>query len=329
MHHLPFALAAAGLAAATIAAPAPAVDETKPSPPCGQQLPDKAGDAPQANLDFTGGFFKHDAEKKSTTINLVVKELDKTIPEGNTFVSWNLYWTGPDAKERFVRGVVDFSGVESYEFGTVEDGGSVTVSRAGGVMPGRFFDGKDGIVQLEIPENFDGKPGTALASPNAITYTGAPGAAAAPTPTRGPLTQIDTSTGKTYTVGACPAAPGSGPGAPPSTPAPAPAPTTAPPTGAAPADQKLPVKVLTKKARRGKRVTIKLSSTEKLTKLSAQLVKGRMRPVGTGALARLSGKGKLELKLKGRPAKGAYRLDMAGTDAKGVRRFGSYRVTLR
>ena len=319
MRRLPIAIAAAGLAAAALATPAPAVDETKPVAACGQHLPDKAGDVQQANLDFTGGFFKHESGKP-TTINLVVKELDKTIPEGNTFVSWNLYWTGPDDVNRFVRAVTDFSGVMSYEFGTVEDGGAVTVSRAGGIMPGAFFEGKDGIVQLDIPDNFDGKAGTVLTAPNTITYTGAPGAAAAPTPTRGPLTQIDTSSGKTYTVGTCAAAPAPAPSEP--------APTTPPPSGAAPADQALPVKVLTKKARRGKRVTVKLSSSEPLTKLSAQLVKGK-KVIGKGALAKLSGRGALKLKLKGRPKKGAYRLDLAGTDSSGVRRFTSAKLSLR
>lgn len=316
MRRLPLVLAAAGLAAAA-AVPATA-QSGKPAPSCGHQLPDKAGDVQQANMDFTGGFFQR---TDVTTINLVVKNLDKTIPEGNTFVSWNLYWTGGDDVNRFVRAVTDFSGVVSYEFGTVEDGGSVTVSRAGGIMPGAMFEGPDGVVQLEIPENFDGKAGSVLKGPNAITYTGAPGAAAAPTPTRGPLTQLDTSTGKNYTIGQpCSTAPTP----PPTVPGP---PPSSPPTAAAPADQKLPVKVLTRRAKAGKRVAVKLRSSEPLTKLSAQLVRGR-KAVGKGSLARLSGKGTLKLKLRG-AKRGSYRLDLAGTDSKGVRRFGSAKLTLR
>jgi len=320
MRRIPVVLAVAA-ASAAVAAPAPAIDEQKPTAPCGQQLPDRAGDVPNANLDLTGGFFKHEPAKAgdATTINLVLKELDKTIPDGSTFVSWNLYWTGGDDVERFVRAVTDFSGVLSYEFGQVENAGVVTVSRALGVMPGAFFEGKDGVVQLVIPQDHDGKAGTTLKGPNAITYTGSPGIAAAPTPTRGPLTAVDTSVGKPYTIGPCTAPPAAPSEEPPATP---------PPSGDAPADQGLPVKVLTKKARAKKgRLAIKLQSSEPLTQVAGQLVKGR-KVLGKGTLAKLDGKGTLKLRVK-KARKGTYRLDLAGSDAEGRRRFGSVKLKLR
>jgi hypothetical protein len=93
----------------------------------------------------------------------------------------------------------------------------------------------------------------------------------------------------------------------------------------------LPVKVVTKKAKRlrkGKKLAIKLTSREKITKLAAQLRKGSM-VVGKGKLAQLSRRGTLRLKLTKTLRRGKYTLDLAGNDAHGAHRLTQAVIRVR
>ena len=59
-----------------------------------------------------------------------------------------------------------------------------------------------------------------------------------------------------------------------------------------------------------------ISSTSRVTKIKAVLKKGTKK-VGTGALAKLEGKGTLRLKAAKKLKKGAYVLKLSGTNADG------------
>ncbi|MFP5372788.1 MAG: hypothetical protein ACLGI3_18865, partial [Actinomycetes bacterium] len=285
MRRLPFLAAAAAIASAVAVSPATAVDEKKPDVACfGTFFKDKAGDTARGNpspaaqgqpagdnLDLTEGFFKYDAAKDENTVNIRVKDLNKEVPQGATSVQWQFEYTGKDGVTAFVRAHTDFSGLVTYDYGGQEDGGVTTVNVRQGGTTGAFFEGPDGIVQIVLPKEKEPK-GTTLKGFTIYGYETVqviPGAA--PTPIKGgQLYPADTASGgkATFTTGAaCPAAP-------PAAPAPADAPPSAGPPAQS-AEGPLPVKVLTKSAKRGKKVALKLKSSEPLTKLAAQLVKGK------------------------------------------------------
>ena len=333
------ALAALAAGAAITVPSASAVDETKPSVACyGQYFVDKKGDqasaAPGAqpggrdNLDYTGGFFKFDAAKgdEASTLNLQIADLSKTIPAGATALSWYAA-TGQADGDQWLRALTDFTGVVSFEYGHFTIVGPQTQSLRDGATQGAFFEGPDGVIQIVLPKDGLGKPGTALKAMNIIGYEARqvlPGAS--PTPAKGGLLyEVDTAAGKgVHTVGSpCPSSSPATPAA--ETPS---GPVTAPPAAGG---KDLPVTVSTKSAKAKsarKGLKVKLSSTEPLTAVGAQLVKGN-KVFGTGKLAKLDGKATLKLKIKGKPKKGTYRLDLVGTDASGARRFKAAAIKLR
>ena len=325
--------AAVAIGALAAASTAGAVDDTKPSESCwGKYFTDKAGDNVRAhpafdgepgteNLDLIDGFFKYDEAKKETTVNIRVKNLTKDVPEGSTNVQWQAEWTASQGVLTWVRASTDFSGVVTYDWGGQEPTPATTFNVRQGGTEGALFEGPDGIVQIVIPADVE-PPGTTLKGVATHAYEpvqAVPGAA--PTPVKGgQLYEQDTAGGKgSFTIGApCPA-----------TPPPAPAPSDAKPgpTVVQTSEGPLPVKVLTKKVKRAKKITLKLRSTEAITNVAAQLVKGR-RVVGKGSLAKLDGDGKIKLKAK-KLKKGSYRLDLAGTDGKGARRFTAAKLKVR
>ena len=325
--------AVAAVVALAAASTAGAVDETKPPVACyGLAFADKKGDhastapgaqpGPRDNLDLLGGFYKYDPAKaaEATTFNMQISNLSKEIPAGATAISWYIGY-GNATGDYWLRALTDFSGIVSYETGHFEVVGPQTQSVRDGSTQGAFFEGADGLIQIVYPADGPGKPGTALKNATVTAYEARqalPGAA--PTPAKGGLLyKVDDATTKGgHTVGsACPAsqpaapAPGTGTGGPLTQPL---------NSGGGP----LPVKVLTKKVKRAKKITLKLRSSEALTKVAAQLVKGK-KVVAKGSLAKLNGNGKLKLKAK-KLKKGTYRLDLAGTDGSGARRFAAAKL---
>ena len=322
--------AAAALVAVAVAPTAGAVDETKPSESCyGKYFTDKAGDNKRGhpgfegedgteNLDLIDGFFQ--TKGAETTVNIHVKNLTKDVPEGSTSVQWQTEWTGSAGALTWVRAVTDFSGVVTYDYGGQEPTPATTFNVRQGGTEGAFFEGPDGIVQIVIPADVE-PPGTTLKGITTHAYEpvqAVPGAA--PTPVKGgQLYEQDIATGKSFTIGSpCPLLKPADP--PPSTAVPA---QTVVQTSEGP----LPVKVVTRKTKRAKKLTIKLKSTEPVTNIAAQLVKGK-KVVGKGKLAKLDGAGKLKLKAS-KLKKGTYRLDLAGTDSKGARRFTAANLKVR
>jgi hypothetical protein len=336
--------ALAALAAAAILAggssPAGAQSAAKPAAGCaGNAFVDSRGDGvgqieATANLDILSGFFLYDAAKgdKGTTANIVIDNLDETVPPGATGIVWSMVWEY-GGTNRFVRALIDFSGGPYYEYGTYLDPGPSVenplplgrFSREGNTE-GAMIPGKDGVVSLVVPAAVGGKPGEQLTKPYAQASESVqllPGSVAAPT--RGLSTAQDSApneaperTGTAFQVAPCPAE--TAPGVSPTTN------VSAPTSSAA-----LPVKVLTKRkkgVKKGKTLPVKLRASEQVTKLVAQLRKGKS-VYGKGKLARLSGNGTLKVKISKKLKKGSYTLDLAGSDASGAHRLTAAKITIR
>jgi hypothetical protein len=325
-------VAAAIVAGAMIIAPAGAQSADAPAPGCfGLLFKDKAGDAVSAgpgaaqagnpspeNLDLTEGWVNVDGT--GSAINMRVKNLTKDVPNGATAIVWQANYVGKAGTAAWVRAITDFSGIISYDYGGVQDTPAIPFNVRSGGTTGNFLEGENGVVTVYFPEAVEPK-GTQLKSFNIVTEEAVqalPGAA--PTPVKGgSLYEDDNASGgkNTFTIGgACPAAVPAAPATTTGTPA-----TPGQPV-AQTQDGPLPVKVTTtkfkaKKVKKG--MSLKLSSTEPITQLAAQIKKGK-KVLGKGTLAKLDGKGTLKLKAKGLK-KGTYVLDLAGTDAKGARRF--------
>jgi hypothetical protein len=337
----------AAAAAALGTTSAGAVDETKPSVSCyGLAFTDKKGDmastAPGAqpggreNLDLLGAFYKYDAAKaeEATTINLLIANLTKDIPDGSTAVSWYVSY-GSAAGDPWLRALTDFTGIVSYETGHYEIVGPQTQSVRDGGTTGAFFEGADGVIQIVYPADGPGKPGTVLKPATVTAYEARqvlPGAS--PTPAKGGLLyEVDSGVTKgTHTVGSpCPA--GGTPAAPP----PSTTPTTAPgsPTATQPLNTGgsaagLPAKLVTTKvkAKQAKKsLKLKVSSTEALTQFGLQVRKGK-KVFGKIAGKKVNGSATFKLKVS-KLKKGTYTVDLAGTDAKGARRFAVAKLTVR
>jgi methionine-rich copper-binding protein CopC len=105
-------------------------------------------------------------------------------------------------------------------------------------------------------------------------------------------------------------------------------PCAGPATGSTPP---LAVTLTTKSASRKKAkksVALKLTASEPVTGLAATLVKGT-KTYAKGKLAQLEGAGTLKLKIKRKLAKGAYTLDLEGTDAAGQLRRATFRFKVK
>ena len=335
---------AAALSLALIPGPAPAADDAKPAS-CGDQLAfkDPAGDrgTTDGNVQGAGlpttdsseilrGFLRYDPSKgpDALTFNTVIKDLKLEVPTGATSLAWVSYYRTPDDTLHFVRAILDFTGAVVYEFGnfTPNPAGVVLsgLSLYEGTTNGKMFEGKEGIVQLVIP-GAHAPAGTKLTNLYSTTTQGR----TLPNPfppqaTRGLSVIVDTAPDDapetapgTYTVGPCTEAPTT------TTPA-----GTAgqPTTGAA-----LPVTLVTKSAKAAKKksksktLSLKLKSTEAITKIGAQLLKGK-KVVGTGKLASLNGTGTLKLKLKSKLKKGSYTLNLVGNRASGERATAAFKL---
>ena len=83
------------------AAPATALDDAKPAYSCGLLIKDSDKDASEPNaapgaethhdnLEIKSVFLKHEPAKgaEATTVNIVVKDLNTTLPTGNTAINW-------------------------------------------------------------------------------------------------------------------------------------------------------------------------------------------------------------------------------------------------
>jgi hypothetical protein len=307
---------AAAILAGTVAASALALDDAKPAPDChGVLVEDGKSDGADGfavsfrssdSAEILRTFFKYDPSKgaEATTLNMVVKNLELSVPSGATGLIWDFKFLTGDGATHFVRAVLDYTGGSTFEYGTLDE----TISTfpryvPEGDTPGKFFEGPEGVIQLVVPTDW-AKPGAtvkSLVGEVQLTFQMVPSAIR--TPTRGVGYIYDDTAGKSIAIGECTPEQVAGGGV----------------LGGA--TRSLPVKVSTtattaKKAKKSKSLSLKLKSTEKITALTAKLLKGKT-TYGKGKLAEINGTAKLKLKLSKKLKKGSYRINLAGSDTAG------------
>jgi hypothetical protein len=321
--------------------PAGAVDAAKPSSCTGAPFAtDPANDgivnggitgteAPAPpNMEITAFFFNYGPDKTGKpvlTANLQVKNLDKTVPDPylvNGGIYYYFHWAS-GGESRFVKAANDGTDI-TYGYGTVDSNGIYTTD---GETTGNFFEGPDGIVQIDVPEALNGKPGEKLEKVIAVvdTIEGSDdffgfnnhGDTAGSGDDDGDV--VEPNGLLDYTVTPCPAG-----AAPPSgTPGPTPTPgggTTSPPASSGP--ESLPLKVPSslgsaKRAKKKKGVlAFRATASEPITKLTFRLTpQGKASPVlGKASVASLKkGTSTIKLKVSKRLKKGIYALTVQGT----------------
>jgi methionine-rich copper-binding protein CopC len=293
------------LFALALGGPALALDDTKPTPTCaGVDFTDPAGDAAidpvgiglgaipaPDNMDITGGFFKYDADASGTaslTANIEVANLTKDVPAGATGSRWYFFWTS-GSQVYFVTAGVDATGAETYTYGH-----QAQILQTDGTTTGKLFPGEKGILQIKVPQGATGAgDGKKLLSPYASSRAEFNLVAVAYIPTADDAP--DSQAGKAYTVAQC--------------------------GGTATASSALPITLLTSsakasKAKKGKSLSFKLTSTDQVTDIKGTLKKGKT-SYGSGKLAILAGNGTLKVKLKKALKKGTYKLNLTGTTSDG------------
>jgi hypothetical protein len=147
---------------------APAAHAAAPAPCNGKFLiADKAGDqqyqqqgnqvfAAPANADVIGVFFRVDDGK--VTANLAISDLTKTLPPDFEAIRYRAYATVGD-QIRYFQALLTADGVK-YSYGHQPDG--APSYSEDGETTGTFFEGKNGVVQIVLPADAGGKPGTKL-----------------------------------------------------------------------------------------------------------------------------------------------------------------------
>jgi hypothetical protein len=307
-----------GAGAQSGAKPTPCTGEMLITDPAGdQEVAPLIGDnhAAPPNQDITGVFLNY--KDGHLTANIQIKNLTKDLPDqmdsqGGAY--WYLWYTDGDTR-RFVKAVDADGSTVTYAYGEVDPLG------AGAYLPdgdttGEFFEGPDGIVQIEIPADAGAVAGSKLTgivatADDIIGLNDVIGLNSSVDFAPDDGTSIDASSPSVdYTVTACPAAPPSG------------GTTTTPPAGGSttPTTTELPLKVTkvldgAKKAKKKKALRLSVSTTDTITDLSLSL-KGKS---GTGKtyagtkVASLSGTATLKLKLKAKLKAGSYSLVAKGT----------------
>jgi hypothetical protein len=287
----------------------------KPAPGCGGiAAEDPAGDVASGgdNYDVKAMYFTFDGVRAN--VHLQIADLDKAISKPGASARWIVIYRVGDAFY-YVRMLGNGTDVD-YRYGTYDP----TLDDYTGVadVKGALVEGKDGVITMEIAKASGVKPGAKIVESYVkVTETAETGEPAnqvvyAPESDRAP----DSGSAKEYTFATCPGSGGGGGGGGGTTPSPAPAPApTSPPPSSEPAQ--LGIKASAKagsarKASKRKRVTLKLTSSQRVTGLKAELLKGN-RVLGTASMAQIEGRAKVTVKVKGRLAKGTYGLRLTGT----------------
>jgi hypothetical protein len=351
---------AALLALCAATAPAGAVDAAKPAPCTGMFATDAAGDAitpggisgtegeGQPNMDLTGFFFNYRADKDGKTVltaNMVLKNLDKTVPDPYVVsggINYYFHWSS-GGESRFVKAENPSGDTITYGYGTVNEEGVYTTD---GETTGAFFDGPDGVVQIDVPAEWNGKPGEKLEKVLAVVDTiegqddffgfnnhadSAGHAAEEDASVTTPNGQSD------YTVTVCPAgaAPPAGGETPPPSGGTTPPPsgggsTPAPAAAAGPLELKVP-KTLgsAKKAKKKKSLVFKVTAREAIANLKIALKPAKGPAVAQATIKSLkAGTSKIKLKASKKLKKGKY-LFAAQVEVNGQVRSMSVRVAVK
>jgi hypothetical protein len=316
-------LAVVMLAATLISWPASradAVDSSKPTPcteeplitdKVGDQISDltglgtETGEGP-ANMDIKSVFLNYRAGadgKKVVTANIQIADLNKELPsplDTQGGIYYYVHYTSGGV-ERFVKAVNADGATITYHYGffDAESVPTFIVYNTEGETKGAFFEGADGVVQIDIPESTGAKEGATLSGVYADVdyikgvddfYGINSHADVAP----------DSGTGTSYEVVDCAAAAAAEGG------------------GTATAVTLTVPKTLgsARSANRRRTLPVKVRSSESVSNLTAQLRSGktaRGRLVGKGSMKTLDGSGTLRLKLSRKVKKGTYTLVVKGT----------------
>src|SRR3712207_5452469 len=174
-------LSLAAIIAGAIAAPAHAVDAVTPAPCNGVLLEDPAGDQTMSpdgifgtgagstkapdNADVTNVFFNYRPGKDGKpvlTANIQVTKLDKTIPSkqySSGGLAWYAYYVHK-GESRFVRAHNQTGSSVTYGYGSIDNDTGVFTTE--GTTQGAFFEGPNGVVQIDVPADHGGKVGEEL-----------------------------------------------------------------------------------------------------------------------------------------------------------------------
>jgi hypothetical protein len=301
-------LALASGATAQTPSPAPCAGKFLISDPAGdhgyQQQGQMVVETPPST-DLRGVFFRVDAD--TVTANLAVSEVPTVPPAGFYGIRYRAYFS-PDGVVRYVQALVTHLGVtyshgREFQAATFEELGPTTGAIG------------QGVVQIVIPADVGGRPGTTLQNTGAtVAVTTAPAPAQAEAP---PLylrsdsaPDGDADSGPTTVLDPCAAeVPAADDGR-----APEGAPRLAP--DGEPRLALARTKLSARKVNRKRSATLTLNATQPLTAVTATLNRGS-KLLARGALSELSGTRTLRLKLKGKLRKGQHTLIVAGTRADG------------
>ena len=321
---VPLGLAGAVAATAGIAG---AQSPDQPKPGCnGIAMTDPLNDAEDANLDILEVWFDAPGGKPKAYVR--VRDLTQDLPAAGTGARWYVRWQ-TDGDPKFVGALLNVGdSAPTFNYGTY-GGPSGTSYQSDGAGTGKFHEGPNGVIEIDIPAATGATKGKTLKSPDVATFIsrGIPGVASS-------LGAADDAGPKgTYVVGACPAGT-----APDPTPAATPAPTAAPPSGGGGggeqvvAKDQLAVKLAGRlPAARKVKKTLTVGLTGNASRIQAGLyvktIKGKL--VGKGSLAKLAGKGKIKLKLSRKLKRGAYALYLVGTNGDGKRADRLLRLKLK
>ncbi|HEY2983151.1 MAG TPA: hypothetical protein VGJ38_03285, partial [Jatrophihabitantaceae bacterium] len=276
------------------------------------------------NTDLTGVFMNYRPDKDGKpvlTANLQIASLDKTLPPPSDSQGGLWYYVvyNVDGTVWFVRAALPPSGGDpEYAYGTIDATGVYTTV---GTTTGAFFEGADGVVQIDVPAEAGGTPGTLLGG-----VVGTVDYIQGVDDVVGLNNHVDTApdqadvidpNGESYTVADCPVAVTAST-SPSSTPRPTALPFRASPTiGSA------------RTARKGRTLRVRVQATRAITDLRVQLraASGRGAVLASGAARSLSGAGTLRLKLARTLKKGRYALVATGTvDGRRLRAVQRVRV---
>lgn len=309
------ALAAAAATALLASSAAPAAD--KPVPCAGKLLvTDPAGDAfvgfiglaetpvpAGANVDITGVFVN--SIDGRVTFNIRVDNLDKTVGDGATANVYRLNYTVGE-QTNYLQATVSSSGV-TYAYGHSDTAGLVK----DGDAKGAFYEGKDGIIEIEVPATHGGKPGARWSAASLFTAY-----------VRGNLnTQTDEAPdgGGDFAYGGTPcAAPGpeatptpagpTGPTGPVGTATPTPTPSGSQPVTGPLRVTVAPLRLRAKKVKRIRRLAFSIRPSESMTDVRLAL-KRKARTLGRAKVGELQGQKVVRVKLRRKGLrKGRYQL---------------------
>jgi len=335
---MPRSLATAAIIGLTlVVAPGAAIAaDPMPTPDChGQQIRDKQGDSADTQTassgvpssDLTGGWVTYDPATGKAQANIQVDTL--TLGEMDAQydgISWEMSFKGK--KSFFVRAFTDITGATAYSWGeprAVTD--DQTAARLGGTTTGKMFEGKGGVIQIDIPLKEMGiTAGESLKTLALEVRQWVTKPSAVPVPSQVPLYSYapiyDNAAGGPVVLGPCDVG---------ATPA-APVLDTTPTAGPAKLALKITVpKVMAKKAKKGAKLAFRLKGTASglvvALKAGANPMKGAV--VASGKLTSVKGSGTLTLKLKRALKKGVYTLYLTGRNADGKAAEGAVTVRVK